>query len=528
MIAKTAIENYLNRNLVDSSSIKLFTEEQLDSIIDQLNPKPVFNLKPYKHQKATFLLCLKYGFYLPLLDMGLGKSSIALNLFRQKRNEWLQFNPQNSHLFNMLVLVPNIGNLATWKNQVKTHTPEFSIQVLDGKGEKERWEQIYSDNPILVCTYQGLVSLLTDSVKAKKGKKNKWIVNEEKVDALIDRFAFCCFDEATAFGNHLSLTYKICKRISWASDFAIGMTGTPFGNDPHSLWPMFDVIDRGETFGELGLFREAFFKKKKNYFSGFDEWVFDKSKKKALSQMMRHRSIRYNKNECLDLPPKIYIKRPIPASQESLIYYNKLIEQLIASKDDFEVRENIYHKMRYLTAGYIKVKTDKDSYNEIVLDSNPKLDALIADIKEIPNEDKIVIFHHYLRTGEIIEERLKKEKIRFVTCNSQTKDVTESLEKFADDPKMRIMLSSSAGAMGSNLQNAHYVMFFESSSDPKIREQEEGRCHRIGQTEKVIYFDYFVEGTVDEKILKCLAEGKNLFTSVVESKEFLLDKQKIL
>jgi len=56
------------------------------------------------------------------------------------------------------------------------------------------------------------------------------------------------------------------------------MAGIPVGRDPQVLWAQFNYCDHGETLGEtLGIFRAAFFRAETNYWSGFPNYIFEKS-----------------------------------------------------------------------------------------------------------------------------------------------------------------------------------------------------------------------------------------------------------
>lgn len=70
-----------------------------------------------------------------------------------------------------------------------------------------------------------------------------------------------------------------------------------------------------------------------------------------------------------------------------------------------------------------------------------------------------------------------------------------------------------AGAMGGNYQKANKIIYFtlplgKGSCD--MWEQSKKRIHRIGQAKPCFYYYLLVKGTVEEKNLAALKEGKEL------------------
>ena len=78
-----------------------------------------------------------------------------------------------------------------------------------------------------------------------------------------------------------------------------------------------------------------------------------------------------------------------------------------------------------------------------------------------------------------------------------------------------LVLSSHIGALGLNLQTANYVCFYESPVSPIVRRQAEARVYRTGQKRTTFVYDLYIQGTVEERILQFLKEGKNLYDQLM-------------
>jgi SNF2 family DNA or RNA helicase len=155
---------------------------------------------------------------------------------------------------------------------------------------------------------------------------------------------------------------------------------------------------------------------------------------------------------------------------------------------------------------------------EEVNKQNPKLEALIELLRELDPTRKVLVFNEYIKTGEIICARLKKEKVPHLRLYGATKKKQDVIDRFRGGKHRVLVINSQSGAFGLNLQVASVVVFYESPVDPVVRRQAEKRSHRSGQTRKVLIYDLIVKGSVDEKIVECIKRGENLFKSVVEGK----------
>ena len=93
--------------------------------------------------------------------------------------------------------------------------------------------------------------------------------------------------------------------------------------------------------------------------------------------------------------------------------------------------------------------------------------------------------------------------------NGQEKDL-ESYEHYSDSITF---IQYQAGAMGGNFQKANKVIYFtlplgKGSCD--LWEQSKKRIHRIGQNNTCFYYYLLVKGSIEEKNLAALQEGKEL------------------
>lgn len=483
------------------------SERRLDRLIAKAGAE--FHTEPKRYQKACFLLGLKYNAYLFWLDPGLGKTKVTLDLLAHAK--------RTGNAERALVLVPNTSNILSWQNEVKRHAPSLSFAGMDGD-RADRLEVVDSDADVVVCTYAGFLALVCGRVKGRNGK-GKMEVDPSLLKRLVaDRFGAAVLDESTAVQNPRSLTFRACDRWMKHCRLRFALTGTPFGTDPASLWSQFYLIDRGETLGEtLGVFRSACFVERPNPWTGWPEYTFDPRRKAWLNRAIRNRSIRYHESECSELPGKVFVDRPVVFPSEIKAYYDKVVNELREANGNFRLLDNAFTRMRQLASGFLTVKDPEGERVVVKFKNNPKLEALLEFLDEVPPERKIVVFNEYQVSGDMIAQALKTKKVKHVRLYSGTRDKKHVQRRFIEDPSVRVMLSSTAGAFGNNWQVANYVAWYELPTSPILFKQELKRCHRIGQTRTTFFYKFMVRGSIDEKINRSLLANEDLFRQVVEN-----------
>ena len=493
VVSKSAVKEYLERKLKNSSRIKELSRKKIEKKVRKIDPDYKPKLNPYDHQLCCYYIGLKYPSYLLFLDCGLGKTKIALDLF--------DYRVRMKQARRALVLVPYSSNITTWEDEIILHS------------EKHK-------SDIDVFTYMGFLRKVCSSIKDHFKISNKLIKKISK------EYDFLVMDESTFLKNHRSLTFRVCRELSKVIPFRFCLTGTPFGKNPQDLWAQFFVIDQGETLGKtLGIFRGAFFNEEKNAFTGFPEYTFDKRKKKRLSRFIKNRSIRYSEKECLSLPiikggllDSSFMLRSIYLPEDTKPYYEKLVKELREGYEDYKLIDNVFLRMRQLTSGFITMKDEDGVKRKIIFETNPKLEALVELVKEIPEGSSFIVFNQFIESGKFIERRLKKEGISCLRLYSKTSNKKQVVRDFVKG-KARCLLSSEAGAYSLNLQKANYVIFYESPVSPTMRIQAEKRVFRSGQKNRVFIYDLVVKDSIDLTILKALRSGKKLLEYVISQRK---------
>lgn len=520
MINPKVVKEFLQRARDDHRWMKSLSHKQLDKELAKANFKPCSPIPLLKHQKVCILLGIMYRAFPFWLDMGTGKTRIALELivYWYKEHE----------LDVALVLAPSESALIGWEKQIKQWSVKLPfVTLLNSPSQDKRDALDEIERGIILATYPGLARALSQLavVKGKrKRKKRKLEPNKKLIAKIASRIDCIVADESTKLGNHDSLIYRIVKQMRKSISIFYELAGRPFGRDPILLWSQLYLIDKGATLGDtLGLFRAAFYTEKINFWGGY-EYTFKKALKQELRRIVQHRSISYRWNECIDLPPLVPVIEPVKLPDEATSYYEQFVKQIKRTRASLIERQNAFIRMRQVSSGYVGFTDDETGERaEISFADNPKLDRLIELIEQVPRGCKWVIFYEFTHSGRLIDKMLTDSGVPHVWLWGGTKDARKLQDSFDDDESIEGMLvNHKLGAYALNLQRANYLFFFESPVPVIDREQAERRVRRQGQTRTVFQFDLTCEGTVDTRILAFHREGADLMKAIMKSPESVL------
>ena len=116
-------------------------------------------------------------------------------------------------------------------------------------------------------------------------------------------------------------------------------------------------------------------------------------------------------------------------------------------------------------------------------------------------------------------EIFKKKRIQAFELHGGISDPLrqKNVKQFQDDPDCPVLLLNyRVGGLGLNLHAANYVFLFDRWWNPAIEDQAIKRCHRLGQKQTVFAMRLYCKDTIEERILRKLAEKRRLFNEVFD------------
>jgi len=206
-----------------------------------------------------------------------------------------------------------------------------------------------------------------------------------------------------------------------------------------------------------------------------------------------------------------------------------------AQDDDSESEESLYEDIGVdFVAGPISdfrrflLDNIRGQYDlEALRRDDSKFKCLSGVLKDFFNDfptEKVVLFSYFRGTLRYLSRRLEDIAISgSVLMGGMTEDRTEVIERFRDDPNIRILLSSEVASEGVDLQFCRFLVNYDLPWNPMKVEQRIGRIDRLGQVaEKIIILNLVYAGTIDARIVQRLYERLNLFERALGGLEAVL------
>jgi hypothetical protein len=523
MISRRAVTEYLARPAENFDWMKQLSSDELDEMIADIKPRPNIKVPFNNAQKICFILGVLFPGFVFHLDMGVGKTSLTLELLK-----WYY---DTGIIGNTLVLAPTDEIVLGWEDEIRFWGIDLPYRLMLGDGRKKGAILESLDKGLAITSYMGWSTMVsqkerkTKIVRGEEREEVKYNTQKDLLKLMTEWFDSLVLDETTRGpSNRQTLIFKAVKPISMNSKVRFGLVGRLFGKNPMPVWGQFYLIDHGDSFGTtLGMFREAFFKSTKGYFGGTD-YKFRKDREPELYKFIGNRSIYFGIDEVADLPE---ITRPPPKTcvfpDDTETYYQRCVDEIISHRSNFRELKNTFLRMRQISSGFVGVVDDEENEKAVIeFPDNPKLDLLMELIEEVPQDRKAVIYHEFNWSGARICHELRRAKIKHGWLYGGTKDWENIKRQFNESPDFRfLVINWKKGGYGLNLQAANYGFFFESPTSIIDREQCERRLRRQRQRWAVVIIDLVMRGSVDQKILNSHQDGRDLWDEVMKNPSIL-------
>jgi len=346
------------------------------------------------------------------------------------------------------------------------------------------------------------------------------VVNYDTVHAdldLIDTWApdLVILDEAQRIKNWSTRTARSVKRI--ASPYALVLTGTPLENRLEELISIVQFVDRyrlGPTYRLLHDHQVRDEHGKVVGYKGLDK----------IGQTLAPVLIRRQKDEVLSqLPGRIDNNIFVPMTEKQREHHSEnqeVVARIVDKWRRYKFLSEADQRRLMIALQRMRMSCDSTYLVDHTTDHGVKAQeavTLLEEIFERPNT-KAVVFSQWLRMHELVERRLNGNGWDHVLFHggvpgTKRKDL---VDRFRDDPKCRLFLSTDAGGVGLNLQHASVVFNMDLPWNPAVLEQRIGRVHRLGQKEPVRVVNFVAKGTIEEGMLSVLKFKKSLFAGVLD------------
>ena len=464
-----------------------------------------FKTKPYAHQLTALEKSWNKESYAYFMEMGTGKTKVLIDNMAMLYDK--------GAINGALIVAPK-GVIGTWYNQeIPTHLPDHikNVSVLwqsnINKTQQEKLNTLFETGEDLHILIMNVEAFSTDKGKTFAAK----FLRTHKTLTAIDESTVIKNPKAKRTKNILALA-DLCKyrRI---------MTGSPVTKNPLDLYSQCNFLDPFLlNFHSYFAFRNRYAEMKTLHMHGRQIQIVNGFKNLSeLSDKLKGFSYRVLKEDCLDLPPKIWTKRHITLTPEQAKVYKQMKEQALAVLKGKQVTSvsalTQLMRLHQITCGHFAA--DDGSVQQI---KNNRLSELMDVLEE--TEGKAIIWAHYQHDIKNIVKEIEKvhgpgSVVTYYGLTPQD-ERQDNIKQFQSNDEVRFLIGTPAtGGYGITLTQANTVIYYSNGYDLEKRLQSEDRAHRIGQKKSVTYVDIMAEDTVDEKIVKALRKKINIASEVM-------------
>lgn len=469
--------------------------------------------RPYRHQRRYLEVSRHRRAFALLSDMGTGKSKMLIDEMAIMLYE---------RQLDAVLVTTAKGNYDTWPAEIKKHLPDDiprMVHLWDGRDNiqtrSERralCEGGVRDTHLRVLVMN--IEALTASTKARTLAR-QFLSSSRKRMIVVD--------ESTLIKGWETIRSRELVTLGRSAEFRRIATGNPTPNSPLDLWGQFEFLRAGGPpllgFNSFYAFRARYsILGTQHIASGRTIQVpVEYRNLDELASVVAQHSFRVTKEECLDLPQKIYTMRRVELTKEQREIYESLRLVAVAELDALgatissTMAIGVLTKLHQVICG--QVLDDDGVPHEI---PNNRLSALLDVVRE-SGRQTIVWSAYRLGLRAICRELRREfggESVVEYHGSVSPADRSEAIRKFQSGAAHFFVATPHTGARGITLTAGKTVVYYSNTFNLEHRLQSEDRAHRIGQTESVNYVD-LCAGGMDERVIRNLRAKISLSSAIM-------------
>lgn len=477
-----------------------------------------YKTEPYDHQRKIFDDYRNRVYFGYLAEMGTGKSKMAID-----SAAWLW---SENHIDALLIVAPN-GVHRNWtRREVPTHMPDWTDyravawsstmkaeekRLLDAMlVSKEKWSGLR-----IISVNVEAYSVAKKHYDAKLGEYMRLLTTLFNVMVVVDESSSIKTPGAQCTKRLTQLSKRtVARRIA---------TGTAITNSPLDAFSQFrflspDILEFTNFYSFKNHYAE-YQQVTTKQGTEFPMLVAYKNMDELAARIAKH-SVRVLKKDCLDLPPKVFMRRELVMAEKQRRIYNRMREDaLLELQGDSEGQASwVQHhltrlvRLRQILGGFVPKDPDdpENSEVEVIFErptDNPKFKALL-DIMEENGDSPTIVFFSFVAELELVARYLKDKCVTYYGKTSED-DRDAAIDRFQSG-EVQYFLGTRPAMYGLTLTRAELVVYYSNSYRLDDRLQSEDRAHRAGLQHPVTYIDLVFPGTKDMEVIEALKNKKRI------------------
>jgi SNF2 family DNA or RNA helicase len=444
--------------------------------------------EPFEHQKKTagFLTMNRRAFCFN--EQGTGKTASAI---------WAaDYLMKQGKIKRALVICPLSIMDSAWRADLFTFAMHRTVDVAHGAKAKRR-KIIEGGADFVIINYDG-VKIVQD------------VIADGGFDCII-------IDEATHYKNVQTDRWKTLNKLVKSDTWLWLMTGTPAAQSPLDAYGLAKLVNAKAVPKFFGSFRDQVMHKLTQF-----KWVPKETATDIVFNALQP-AIRYTKDECLDLPPMVYVKREVELTSQQKKYYKQLQDKMVIHAAGEEISAPnaavVMNKLLQISCGAVYT----DGGDSLEFDIKHRYKVLREVIDE--SSKKVLVFVPFKHVIDVLTDKLRGEGIatEVIRGDVPASKRTEIFKRFqeTDDPKVLVIQPQSA-AHGVTLTAANTVVWWGPTSSLETYAQANARVHRAGQDHKCTVVQLQGSG-VEKRVYALLDNRINVHTKMIDLYNEMVD-----
>ena len=415
------------------------------NILDDYNWPGLF--KPFAHQKQTadFLTLNRRAFCFN--EQGTGKTASVI---------WACDYLMNLGIVNrVLVICPLSIMRSAWQGDMFKFAIHRTCDVAYGDS-KQRRKVLAQNAEFVIINFDG--------------------VEVVKKEIAAGGFDLIVVDECSAYKNAQTNRWKVLRDLVQNVKGLWMLTGTPAAQSPVDAYGIAKLVNPANTPKFFGQFRDQVLYKVSEF-----RWI-----PKANSDSIVHRllqpAIRFERDQCLDLPELTFVSRDAPLTPQQNAAYKMLKSEMMieAGGEDISAINAAakINKLLQISGGSVYTDT-----REIIdFDVSNRLRVVQEVIQE--SSHKVLVFVPYTHTIDLLQDYLTKNGITSEVINGKVSvnKRNDIIERFQTQAAPHVLvLQPQAASHGLTLTAANTIIWYSPITSVETYLQANARINRPGQ-----------------------------------------------
>ena len=406
---------------------------------------------PYEHQRQTSAFLTMHQRCLVLNEIGTGKTQSAL---------WAaDYLIKTKHVRKVLIISPLSTLERVWGDGIFTGLVHRKFVTLHGSAARRK--------------------------KLLKQDVNFYIINHDGFNIISEEthgmFDLVIVDEAAVLRNPSTNRFKRFRKwLEKNGDVRLWlMTGTPTPNAPTDAWALAKLVNSPYCTRTFTSFRDQVMNK-------IGQWKYiPRPDSVDTVKRILTPAVRYNREDCFDLPSTVIQTRKVDLSPEQRKHYNQMfrhfVTQMVEEQEAGTITAvNEAVKIQKLVQIACGVAYDDQGQN-LELDASPRVNL----VKELIEEagEKVILFVPLTGTLHMLERELAKHwSVGVVNGQVSSNKRNEIFHAFQHHKDPRVLIAHPGTmAHGLTLTSASTIIWYGPINQNEQYVQANGRIERIGK-----------------------------------------------